>query len=338
MESSIVISRSKWRGYLQGIILTAVLAVLASSIAALPYISIMGNMVVAIMLGITWRQLMGVPAESGLGVNFVSKKVLKLGIIFLGIRLNIEQIFAAGYKIIILDIIIVVFAIIVIILLGKLFRLPGKLAPLIGVGTGVCGAAAIMAVAPLIDADEDETALSVAMIAILGTIFTIFYVLTHPFLDISARAYGIFTGSTLHELAHVIAAAVPGGAASGDMAILVKLGRVALLAPAGIVLGIMYNVVGKSGTVKRHKIPIPWFIFGFLAFSLLNTAGIFNPTAINLVTEVSVFALTMAMAGLGLNVHLNVFKKEGTTGFLTGIIGSSLVAGLGWLIITNLKM
>ncbi len=309
-------------GFFKGVILTLILAILAGSIARLPFFSIMGIMIISIILGMSWKALMDVPTDASSGITFSSKILLRVGIILMGLRLNFSQIVEAGFSIILIDMIVIAFTLTLMIYLGKLLSVDKYLSALIAVGTAVCGAAAIVAVAPLIQARKEFTAVSVACIAILGTIGTIIYTLLYPVLGLDSYQYGVLVGATLHELAHVIAAAIPGGDASGEIAILVKLGRVALLIPVAMILGFLFTSKDQTKEKKGFKdLPIPWFIFGFLAMCLINTMGFISSTMTQMFIALSVFLLAMAMAGLGLSINLGDFKKVGFKAVLVGIIG-----------------
>lgn len=322
------------KGWIQGLLLTMVLALLSGLIAKIPVFSVMGVMIISILLGMSWKGLMDVPAGSDSGITFSSKTLLRAGIILMGLRLNIEQIISAGFSIILIDIAVITFTLIVMMYLGKIFSIDRHLSALIAVGTAVCGAAAIVAVAPLIGAKKELTAISVAFIAIMGTVVTIVYTFLYPFLGLDSYSFGLLTGATLHELAHVIAAAAPGGDISSDTALLVKLGRVALLIPVAFILGALFNKKSPNAQTQKRKLkdlPIPWFIFGFLLTCLVNTIGIISETMTQMLIALSIFLLSMAMAGLGLSVNFLEFKKLNRKVLLTGTIGSTALILLGFL-------
>lgn len=324
----------KFRGEIRGLILAVVVGVLAHNIVSLPLLSIPGPLIIAIIVGVTWRALMGIPAHASAGIRFASKKLLQLGIILMGVRLNLNAIFTAGPQIILLDVSVIVLAIGIIYYLGRIYRVEKKLALLTAVGTGICGAAAIAAIAPTIKSDEDETVVSVATVAILGTFGSIIYILLQPYLGLSLKEYGIFAGATLHEVAHVVAASQPFGSAAADMAILTKLGRVAMIVPVTLVTSFWFNLrikdKEKSGI---NEITIPWFIFGFIAMSCLNTVGIIDKKLVSLMLQASAIILTVAMAGMGLSVNLKMFRRMGQKAFLIGIIGSVIISIAGFLAI-----
>lgn len=328
-------------GFAAGIGLTLIIALVAKYLASFPFLHIMGQLVIAILIGIALRAVFGLPASLAEGTNFSSKKLLRLGIILLGMRLNLMDIVHAGPKVFLIAIIVIVFTISVVYGLARLFKVEQRLSILTACGTAICGAAAVVAIAPQIKAKDDETAIGAAMVAILGTVFTLAYTFLYPFLGLSEVGFGIFSGATLHEIAHVIAAADPIGTDAVDMAVIVKLTRVALLVPIAILIGIWANRqqareelahTGQDNAKKStwRSIPIPWFIVGFLIVSGFNSLGIVSEQfAANIVT-LAYLLIAMAMAGLGVHVDLVSFRKLGLRAFAAGLVGSLLLALLGY--------
>lgn len=312
-------------GLIQGVGLTVVLAVVARQLALLPFLNIMGAMVLAILLGIMWRNVMEVPDGAQVGISFAAKKILRYGIILMGLRLDIPKIIAAGPLVIAHAALAVILAFVIITFLGRKIGLNKRLTLLIAAGTGICGAAAIAAVAPVIRSREDETAVGVTIIALLGTLFTIIYSIIYPVINLTSVQYGFFAGSSLHELAHVIAAAQVGGTAVTDLAILVKLARVALLIPVVLILSAFLTPGGQKDS-RWRQLQVPWFILGFLALSGVNTLGFLPPGYTNALIKLGLFLLTTAMAGLGLNVEVEMIKRVGARGMFTGLAGSLLLS------------
>jgi len=325
----------QYRGFALGIALTLIIAVAAKLLAGLPFLSIMGQLVIAILIGIAWRATIGVPQEIVAGTNFSSKKLLRLGIILLGMRLDLMDIVRAGPKVFMMAVIVIVFTLSVVYGLTRLFKVDKRLGILTACGTAICGAAAVVAIAPQIKAKDEETAIGAAMVAILGTIFTLAYTFLFPVLGLSDNGYGIFAGATLHEIAHVIAAADPGGSAAVDMAVIVKLTRVALLVPVAILIGIWSSresrkEAGAGARTEKAKVPIPWFILGFLLVSGFNSLGIVPEQIAGYIVIAAYMLIAMAMAGLGLNVDLVSFRRLGMKSFAAGFIGSILLSLLGF--------
>lgn len=327
-----------WKGYSRGIVLTLVLALIAQQLASLPYLSIIGALVLSILLGMSWRALMDVPVGAQAGLTFSTKRLLKAGIILMGLRLDLQQVWASGIEIITIDVLVIGFTMTGIYMIGRWMKLPEQLTILTAVGTAVCGASAILAVAPLIRAKEEVTALAVSLISLVGTIGALAYSFVYPLLPYDPTVYGVLTGATLHELGHVIAAGAAGGAASGDMAVLVKLGRVALLIPVAIVIGRLYNwkrrnpeqVASKS---RWSNLPVPWFIVGFLAMSTVTTFGWLPENVTAGLLALSGLLLAMAMVGLGLGVSFQAFRTNGKNGFITCLSGSAALVVFGVLLV-----
>lgn len=327
------------RGFLQGIGLTLLLSFIAKLLGYLPLLSIMGQLVIAILLGILYRAVRGVPLTAQSGISFSGKRLLRFGIILLGLKLNLLDIVHAGYKVVALAAINVVVTIFVVYGLSKWLKIDKRIGLLTACGTAICGAAAVVAIAPQIKAKDEETAVGAATVAILGTIFTLAYTLLYPVLGLSANGYGLFTGATLHEVAHVIAGAAPGGQAALDMAVIVKLTRVALLVPIALIIGLWSARQARGGEQKSstgirwRELPVPWFIFGFLAMSGLNTLGIIPQEMISGLLVLSYMLLAMAMAGLGLGVDIATFRRLGNKPFLAGLLGSIVLSILGFMLV-----
>lgn len=207
----------------------------------------------------------------------------------------------------------ITFALIVVILIARWIRADPSLSLLLGIGAGVCGAAAIAAVSPILKAKEEDTAIGVGIIALLGTIFAIVYTVTRPALPLSAMQYGVWSGVSLHEIAHVALAAAPAGQNALAVALLAKLGRVFLLVPLSFVL--MFWMKRKGNPDDQVNIEFPWFLIGFISMSLIGSyvigKHVLIPPAVMVgVANVTTFVLTMAMVGQGLNVSFQDLRAR----------------------------
>lgn len=342
---------NKRMDFILGVAMTLAIALFAKWIAGLPFFNIMGQLVIAILIGMAWRTSIGVNERLMDGIQFSSKKLLRIGIILLGMRLNMVDIWQAGPKVMLIAMIVVIFTMSVVYGLSRLFRVEHRLGMLAACGTAICGAAAVVAIAPQIKAKNEEIAIGAAIVAILGTVFTLTYSLLYPWLQLSTLGYGVFSGATLHEIAHVVAAAASSGSEAVDMAVLVKLSRVILLVPVAILLGLWVRWKERSihvqtqtgdhqiqgdhdeklvnSTFSWKTLPIPWFILGFLLVSGIHTLGIVPENIANNVVTLAYMLIAMAMAGLGLNVNLAAFRKYGLRSFAAGFIGSILLSVLG---------
>ncbi|WP_231603389.1 YeiH family protein [Bacillus sp. FJAT-27231] len=329
--------KSKFQRVIKGVALTLLIAITAGFIAKLPFFQIMGIMILSILIGMVWKNTIQVKPDYQEGIQFSSKVLLRAGIILLGFRLNLLDIAAAGYAVLATDVLVITFTMLFILLLGKVFKLDKHLSMLIAAGTAICGAAAIIAVAPIIKNKQEHTAIAVSCIAILGTVGALMYIFLFPYLPISKYEYGVLTGATLHELAHVVAAAVPGGAESSQSAVIVKLGRVLLLIPVALLISFIMN--RKELAEKGLKsLPIPWFIFGFLFAGFINTLQIVPESIVTYLLLLSVYLLAMGMAGLGLNVNYKDFAKEGLKPVGVAVAGFAGLLALSPLILFIFRM
>lgn len=343
---------SRGRGFSEGLLLTLVLAVAAKYLALLPFLGIMGQLVLAILLGAILRAAVGVPKKAAAGIQFSSQRLLRAGIVLLGLRLNMNAVIQAGPKVLAIAVIHIGFTLFAVYGLSRWMKIERRLGLLTACGTAICGAAAVAAISPQIKASSNETAVSAATVAILGTIFTLIYVAAYPLLGLSEAGYGIFAGATLHEVAHVIAASAPAGRQAADLAVLVKLTRVALLAPVALGLGAWEARRGRKPMRKRDggkgskaggrgtqpKLPLPWFIGGFLLMSGVNTLGWVPEKVTAALLVLAYLLLAMAMAGLGLGMDLQTFGRLGRKPFIAGLAGSLLLSLLGFLLIHVLKL
>lgn len=326
---------AKW---LIGIGITFIMAIAGYILAMIPGFSLIGPLGSAIIVAIVYRQIFGFPYTFNSGITFSSKKLLRAAIILYGLRLNINIILGEGLEFLIKDTIIIAFAVLAMIALARLFKADFNLSLLLGVGTGVCGAAAIAAVAPIIKAKDEDTGISVGIIALVGTIFSIGYILIRPMLDISNTEYGAWAGMSLHELAHVALAAAPAGNNALAIALLAKLGRVLLLIPLCFIIIYFVRRHQRKSAPDGVTVQFPWFLLGFILMSLISTyiigPVIFIPEAvIENVYALSTFLLTMAMVGLGLNVSLKDLRNKAFRPLMAMVIVSVALSGLAFMMI-----
>src|SRR5215471_1748902 len=211
------------RAILPGIALAAGLAAASYRLATLPVLNVIGPLTVALTLGIAVRSGFGLPAWASSGTRFSARTILRLGIVLMGARLDFALVAGVGPKILLLDAVVILVGIVGIAWVGRRFGVPSRLATLLAVGTSVCGASAVVAAGSVTRAEDDEITLAVALCGVLGTSGVFFFVLAAPFSSLTTSQLAILSGSTLHEVAQVMAAASSWGTASGDLATVVKL-------------------------------------------------------------------------------------------------------------------
>ncbi|GIP21964.1 YeiH family protein [Paenibacillus sp. J22TS3] len=320
--------------FLVGIGFTFLLALLGYALALIPGVQRIGPMACAIVLAVAYRQFLGYPQALASGIQFSSKYLLRLAIILFGLKLNISVIAQQGAGMLLRDAGVVIFSILATVWIGRKLKADAPLTLLLGIGTGVCGAAAIAAVSPILKSKEQDTAAGAGLIALVGTIFAVTYTLLLPLLPMGSTQYGMWAGLSLHELAHVALAGAPAGQDALAQALLAKLGRVFLLVPLSFVL--MYWMKRSGKAEPGTRIQFPWFLLGFLGMSLLGSfvlgrAVVVPDSVMNAVSVITTFLLTAAMVGLGLNVDLAQLRTKAVRPLLAMMVTSVLLSMLTWL-------
>lgn len=318
-----------------GIALTALVAVAASVLAGLPGLRIFGPLSLALVLGIAWRAFFRVPDAQHGGIDFSARSLLRLGIVLLGVRLDFNLVLHAGLKILLLDAGVIGFGLVFITWLGRRLGLNPTLAALIAVDSSICGASAVAAAAPALRAEKSDISLVIPMCSLLGTAAMLAYTAAQHFLHLDPRTYGLATGATLHEIAQVMAAVspVPGALAVGAVT---KLTRVVLLVPAICALGRWHARHRAKTSEAAAPAARPWFVLGFLLVgavaSIVHHAwpeGHAQVDALETrVLTLATFLMTMAMAGMGLQVDLARLRASGPRAAATALFGWLALAGV----------
>lgn len=319
---------------ISGIGFTLIIAVLGFILAALPGLNHIGPLACAILLAVVYRQVFGYPEKLRTGIQFSSKKLLRFAIILYGLKLNMIVIFHQGFPLLLRGAITIIFSIVVLMIIAKWLKADFNLSLLLSVGTGICGAAAIAAVSPIIKAKDEDTAMGVGIIALVGTVFSIIYTLIYPFLSIGPMNYGNWVGISLHEIGHVALAAAPAGQDALAHALLAKLTRVFLLIPVCFILMLWMKKKGKTEGEARFE--FPWFLIGFIVMSFVGSYIIGNKVLVSqkVMSDIADFTslmLTMSMTGLGLNISLKELRTKAIRPLIAIIITSFLLSSLTYI-------
>lgn len=310
--SESLLSSSKYdtlRFYL-GILFTGVIAAMGTGLSYLPAANKIGAMLCAILIAVLYRNTLGYPESLRSGIQFTGQKILRFAIILYGFRLNINMVLRQGLPLLLQGALTIVLAISITLIISKYLKGDKELSLLLGLGTGICGAAAIATVAPILNAQDEDTAIGVGIIALVGTIFTLAYTILYPYLGLTQVQYGMWSGLTLHEIAHAVAAAVPAGSDALEEALLAKLGRVFLLIPVSLILVLWMRHNSKENSETAQKPSFPWFLLGFMLTSLIGTYLSIPTRVLDSIATLSSFLLATAMVGLGLNVHIGSLRSR----------------------------
>lgn len=271
---------------------------------------------IGIIIGIVYNNTIKTQTVFKEGVKFSLKKLLKIGIVLLGFKLNFNALLKLGPKVILMVLIFVPSVLILSVLLGKFFKVQGKLATLIGVGSCICGASAVVALAPTINADDDDAVVAVSIVSFLGAIGVLVYSAISVTSNISNIQYGVWSGISLHGVAHAIAAAFARGDMSGEIGTFVKMARVVMLVPVSLILGFIYNK--GNGTSKKAKFPM--YVLYFIIAGVVSSTGIIPTNVLMILTKLSSIFILMAMVAMGLSVDFKSIKDKGMKALLIGSV------------------
>ncbi len=305
---------------LPGVGLTAAITAAAFVLRQLPGVNLLSPLILAAIIGMLLHNVIGVPEWAKEGVRFSMKRVLRVGIVLLGLQLTIEQLFAVGLSGILVLAATVVAAFLFTQWLGRLLGVDAKLAQLIAVGTSICGASAIIAANTVTQARDEDVTYSLASITLFGTISILIYPLVGAMLGMDSHAYGLWAGASVHEVAQVVAASFQYGQQAGEFGMISKLSRVMMLAPLVIMLSALKaRAMHASGTVEHAKVPLmPWFVTGFLIMMFLNSFQIIPVEITRHAPLVTQCMLALALAAMGLETKISELRARGIKPLMVG--------------------
>lgn len=260
---------SRFRLLIPGLALIAVLTVAAFELARVPGFKLLGPLVLTLLGGAAWRLgRSGRVATVMPGAAFAAKVLLRLGIVLLGVRLDMRALAQVGPTVLIGSALGVMVAFSAVEVLGRRWGVPLDLRRSVAIGTGVCGASAIAAASPLLEAEEKHVSLAVAVVSLLGTLGVVAFAAWEGLALMSSRLVAAVAGATLQEVGHVVAAGAAVGGVEGDLALLVKLSRVVLLAPVLMLLNwwLRREAIGANSNAKASgaKKRLPPLVPGFV--------------------------------------------------------------------------
>lgn len=340
---------------IHGILLIALFSFAAFYIAEIPFVKSLSfsPLIVGIILGMLHANSLRnkLPETWVPGIKFCTKQILRAGIVLYGFRLTLTQVAAVGLPAVVIDTIIVAGTIFLGVWLGKLLKMDKDTSLMTATGSAICGAAAVLGAEPVVKCEGHKTAIAVSTVVIFGTISMFLYPILYRagMLDaLGDTGVAIYTGSTLHEVAHVAGA---GNAMDptdtlgiAGTATITKMIRVMMLAPVLVIMSFALagrkKAATEGDTTQKSKITIPWFAFGFIGIICLNSLlqylfGVDSVKEIPLngaIEYIDTFMLTMAMTALGTDTSMEKFKQAGAKPFLlAGLLYIWLLGG-GYLL------
>ncbi len=349
-------------GYLFGAALMVVLGAGAMFVSEYPFFKRIGMspLTLAIVFGMFLGNFRPVSISSSMenGIHFVQKRLLRAGIVLYGFRISFQEILGVGPAGFIIDLLVITTTFLVGTYLGvRLFGLDLETAILNSSGSSICGAAAVIATEGVVQGGSRKTAVAVSTVVLFGTISMFLYPLLFHIAQLSPADFGIYIGSTIHEVAQVVVAGESLGTNVASTAVIVKMTRVMLLAPFLIFLGWALSKkkflegfdrnrlkVGQEKELNSdllnqtsrlsgsgYSLVIPWFAVGFIAVSGFHSLVSLPSGMIGRINEFDTLILSAAMAALGVGTNFHKMKGVGIRPFLHGffLFGFLIFAGYG---------
>lgn len=313
-----------------GLFLVAMISVIAIVFGEMEFFKNIGisALVIVIVLGMIVGNTLQkkIKKRCDAGVGFAKHYFLRAGIILYGFKLTLTQISEVGTKGVFIDALMVVSTFLITYFLAtKFFKIDRETSALIGSGASICGAAAVMATAPIVTKDSNKVAVAMATVVIFGTIAIFVYPAIFYFLQandicyLNAHEFGVYIGSSVHEVAQVVAIGNVLSPEIENIAVIEKMIRVMMLAPFLLVLSYIWQNKEEK-TNKKNRIVIPWFAIWFIIMICFNTLNILPERLVEIIIIIDGFLLTMAMGALGVTTSIGAIKNAGLKPFIVGFI------------------
>jgi len=331
-------NRSAWRGFLAMMVRTRDLSLLPGllAVAVVSAISavfglletraigrpVVEPLVLAIVIGMVVRTAVRLPRSTESGIRFAAKEVLEVSVCLLGASMDVPRLFASGPALALGIVALVCSALALGYAIGRVSGLSRNLSVLVACGNAICGNSAIAAVAPVIGADREDVAASIALTAVLGVAVVLALPLLIPLLGYSNYQYGVFAGLTVYAIPQVLAASFAVSTLSGQVATAVKLARVLMLGPVVTFFAIRRHTATSSALSLRKL--VPWFVLGFIVLAALRSTDMISEDAQQSAKSLAVWLTVAAMAGLGLTVDLRSVKRVGRN-VVTAVLGALVI-------------
>ncbi|MCU0551456.1 MAG: YeiH family protein [Leptolyngbya sp. Prado105] len=309
-----------------GILLTASLAAIAYLLRLVPGFNLFSPLVLAILLGILARNVVGVAPICQPGISFAMRRVLRVAVVLLGVQLSVLQVLSVGIAGLLIMMITLFSTFWLTCWLGRRLGVNSSLTRLIAAGTSICGASAVIAASTTTESSDEDITYAIAIVTLFGTVSMLLYpLLSGQFMP---EAFGLWCGVSIHEVAQVIAAAFQVSPISGEVASLSKLSRVLWLAPMLLMLG----TVSKASQPKSQVV-LPWFVIYFMGLILLNSLNFIPQGLKPIIGQFNQVLLTISMAAMGLETRLNQIQKIGAKPLYLGALSWLFISGFSYSLI-----
>lgn len=323
---------------LPGLFAALAVAAVSKFLESLLPIHFIGASVIALFIGMMINQIRKPGNVMAAGIQFTSKKLLKFAIILLGASLSIGTILNVGK----ISLAVMLFTLITCFgggyFIGNLLNLNWKLSNLISAGTGICGGSAIAAIAPVIDAEDQDIAYAMSATFLFDMVMIMLFPVLGKWMGLSDMAYGLWAGTAVNDTSSVVAAGYAFSEAAGDFSTMVKLTRTLTIIPTVMIFSLInahikrkavLQTAAAAGGDSKQKLNIhsliPWFILAFVALALLNSVGLIPAQAASFAKESSKFLMVASLGAIGMNTDFREMKKSGINPMIHGFAISALV-------------
>lgn len=317
-----------------GILLTFLLAIIATIIANSLPIHLISASVFSLIIGMCLNPFLSKYPFFKEGIQFTSKKILRYAIILMGLTLSITQVVSTGKY----SIIVMIFTLITAFgggyIVGKLFNMNWKLSSLISAGTGICGGSAIAAIAPTIEASDEDVAYAISATFIFDVVMVILFPIMGAYFMMSDLGFGLWAGTAINDTSSVVAAGYAFSDTAGSFAVIVKLTRTLSIIPTVLIFSFIHAKLNTSNTTNKISIKniFPFFILGFLLMVIINSTGLIPITFSNHVNTLSKFFMVMALGAIGMKTNFKSTYASGFKPMLHGFIISTLVVVVSFVV------
>jgi uncharacterized integral membrane protein (TIGR00698 family) len=312
------------KNLIPGLLVALFLAIFSMIIATHPTLQAMAisPLIISILFGLLIANLFReLPHQLQPGLRLSTSKILRFAIILYGFRLTFQDILHIGFSGIIDGMSIVLSTLFLGYIIGtKVLKLDAHLAWLISSGSAICGAAAVLATESTLKSEAYKATIAVSTVVLFGTISMFLYPLAYKlgFIPLDEWGMGLYIGSTLHEVAHVVGAGNSLTTTVANNAVIVKMIRVMMLAP--VLLGISIFMIKTQKSTQKHKLMVPWFAVWFILVAIFHSFHLLPSSIVNHINSLDTFLLTMAMGALGLNTNIKKFTQVGMKPFYLAFI------------------
>lgn len=325
----------RWsRATIPGLLLALAIAVVATLLARVA--PVVGAAVIAIVIGIIVRTATGLPAPLAPGVRFTMKRVLQAAIVLLGTGLSLSQVWTTGTTSLVVLLGTLIVGIAIMLILGRALGVDRTLTRLIGVGTGICGASAIGALAPVLEADGAAVAYAISTVFLFNILAILLFPPLGHLMGLSQHGFGLWAGTAINDTSSVVAAGAVYGTTARTTAVVVKLTRTVMIIPITALFAFIAarerRQSGEETARRRFGQGFPIFIIWFLAAGALNTVGVFRPLGAGTLPGIGSFLIVVALAAVGLSADLRAMLRTGPRPILLGLCGWVSVAVLSLLL------